>query len=94
MKVQYGKEFKSDEGSKTRKVVGLFMVAALAMSTGYYLIASPRQDDQDDNKDQSVHFGGGGGGYYNSSSSKTGEISEGVAPVRGGIGSSATGGAE
>lgn len=103
MKVKYGKEFvnnkkysgyKSHEGSKTKKVVGLFMAAVLAVSTGCYLTAPTRQDDQEDKDNQSYHSGGGGGGYSSYSSSKSGPVSEGVASSKGGIGSGSSGGGE
>ena len=107
MKVKYGKEYKSNlssnsygsydshKGSKTRKVVGLFMAAVLTVSAGCYLTAPPRQEDQEDKKDQNDQTsssGGGGGRYYNYSSSNNGQGSQGTVPAKGGIGSSFTGG--
>ena len=81
------------EGSKTKKVVGLFMAAVLAVSTGCYLLTPP-PDDEEDKKDQNHYYGSGGSGYRSYSTSGNGQISEGVAMGKGGIGSGTTGGAE
>lgn len=101
MKVNYAKEFKNyngyytnkGKGNKTKKVVGLFMAAIVAVSAGCY-VATPRQADQEDKDDQNSHSGSSGSGYRSSSSSKNGQISEGITTGKAGIGSSAVGGAE
>jgi hypothetical protein len=102
MKVNYAKEFKNykgyytnkgNAGSKTKKVVGLFMAAIVAVSAGCYL-TTPRQADQEDKDDQNSHSGSSGSGYRSTSSSKNGQISEGITSGKAGIGSSAVGGAE
>lgn len=81
--------YNKKEKNKTKKIVGLFVTAALAIgAVSYYY-----QDKDDDNNQ---HSGGGGGhGYYGTRSdsaasvNNVGKISNGV---KGGIGSSVTSG--